>query len=86
MGQLVEGAVATAGAGRGTTTTILGSVILPTADPTMDLLEAMGAAEMAETMGSARVLYVDPLGIRPSSVLKATSLKLCASFPSGKCV
>jgi len=25
-------------------------------------------------------------GIRPSNVLKATSLKLCASFPNGKCV
>ena len=35
---------------------------------------------------TSRVLYVDPLGIKPSNVLRATSLKLCASFPNGKCV
>ncbi len=85
MGQLVEGATATTGACRGTTTTISGSVILLTADPTIGLLAAMGAAEMAGTAGNARVLYVDPLGTRPSGVLRATSLKMCASFPIGKC-
>ena len=85
MRQPVEGASITSGADRGTTTKISGSVTFPTADPTMGLMAAMEAAEMAETVGSGHALYVDPLGtsIRPSSVLKATSLKLCASFPNG---
>ena len=61
-------------------------MILPTANPTISLLAAMEAAEMAETVGIARVLYVDPLGIMSRSVLRATSLKLCAYFPNGKCV
>ncbi len=60
VGRLFEGVAATTGAGRGTTTTISDSVIFPTANPTMGLLAAMEATEMAETMGSARVLYVDP--------------------------
>ncbi len=80
------GAAATTGAGRGITTAITGSVTILTADPTMELLAAMEAAEITETMGREHVLYVDPLGIRPSSVLRATSLKMCASFPNGKCV
>ena len=64
-------------------TSISGSVIFHMADPTMELLAVMEAAEMAETVGSEHVLYVDPLGIRPSSVLRATSLKLCF-FPERK--
>jgi hypothetical protein len=72
------------GAGRGTTTAISGSVIFHTADPTMELLAAMEEAKMAKTVFIEHVLYVDPLGIRPSSVLRETSLKLCASFPNGK--
>ena len=86
VGQLVEGASATAGADKGTTTTISGSVIFPMADPSMELQATMEAAEMAQTMCNEHVLFVDPLGIRPSSVLTATSLKLCASFPNGRCV
>ncbi len=50
----------------------------------MVLLAAMKAAVIAETVGSARVIYVDQLGIRPRSVLRATSHKLCASFPERK--
>ena len=45
--QLVEGAKATAGIGKGTTTTIPIGVIFPTADPTIRLLAAMEAVEMA---------------------------------------
>ena len=86
VGQVVVGEAVTTGTGRGTTTTISGSVIFHTADPTMELLAAMEEAKMAKTVFIEHVLYVDPLGIRPSSVLKATSLKLCASFPNGKCV
>jgi hypothetical protein len=84
--QLVVGASATTGACRGTTTTISCSVIFLMADPTMELLVAMEVVEMAETVGNEHVLFVDPLGIRPSNVLRTTSLKPCAFFPNGKCV
>jgi hypothetical protein len=64
------------------------------ADPTMGLMAATGATEMAETTGIALVLYVDPLGIKPNSVPRATSPKLACFYPrdnvflkaSGMCI
>ena len=75
VGQPVDGATSTAGASRGNTTTILGLVIFPTADPTMGHLAAIRGGEMVKTTGSALVLYVDPLDISPSSAPRATSPK-----------
>ena len=83
-GQLVVGAAATTGAGRGITTATTGSATIRMAGPTMEPRAVMEAAEITETVGSELVSFVDPLGIKPSSVPRATSPKLCASFPKRK--
>ena len=88
LGQVVVGAATSVmGAGGGTTTPISCIVkLFLTTDPIMGPLAAMGTKEMAVTAGNALVLYADPLGIKPSSVPRATSPKHRFFFPPGKCV
>ena len=90
VGQVVVGATTSTGAGR--TTTDKGTTTTTTCLKThflttyiiMGPLAAMGAVGMAETTDSALALYVDPHGIMPSSVQRATSPKHPCFFPPGK--
>ncbi len=86
VGQLVEGAMASAGAVTGTTKAIsgLGTSFL-TADPTMGHLAATGTTELAKTTVIALALYVDPLDIKPNSIPRAISPKIPCFYSGIMC-